>query len=115
MEHRLQIVFAHRPEDKIGEPWPPSYRVTFAGEEIGVWRDPEPGAARWLLDHGKATREDTLQFYHGDDTRLRGQAGWLADRRVEETATISPRFVKWKPFPGVRRQAGTAKKGKGVV
>lgn len=110
MEHRLQVVLVPRPDDKIGEPWPPRYRISFNGAEIGVWKDPECSAARWLIDNGKAERVDTLQFYRGDDPALRGQAGWLADRRLEETATVSPHFVKWKPFPAVRRPARTAKK-----
>ena len=90
------------------------YRISFGGKEIGVWRDPESSAARYLLDNGLASRDDTLQTYHGDDKRLRGGIGWLADRTVREDAKTSPTFVKWKPFPDARRRAQTAKKRRGV-
>lgn len=107
MEHRLQIQPVLRPDDKIGEAWAPRHRVFFEGEEIG---NSESSAARWLIEHGKAVREDTLQFYYGEDARLRAQAGWLADRRVKETEKLSPTFVKWEPFPVTRRPPRTAKK-----
>jgi hypothetical protein len=110
MEHRLQIQFASRPSDKMGEPWPQRYCVSFGGKEIGVWKDPESSAARWLIEHGRAAKEDTLQFYRGDDPAFRGQVGWLADRAVREDANHSPTFVKWRPFPVTRRLPRTPKK-----
>ena len=42
------------------------YRVLFAGNEIGVWRDPECSAAWWLVDNRLASRDDVLQTYSGD-------------------------------------------------
>jgi hypothetical protein len=46
------------------------YRVLFEGEEIGVWRDPECSAARWLVDNGRASRDDVLKTYRGDSPCL---------------------------------------------
>jgi hypothetical protein len=81
------------------------YRVWFEGEEIGSWRVPECSAARWLLDHGKATRDDTLRtlrrFQSGDFPSMTGRLGWFADRTVTESDSQggTPRFVKWRPMP----------------
>ena len=77
------------------------YSVFFEGEEIGVWRVPECSAARWLLDHGKAERADTLRTDRG----LYGRVGWFADRTVNEKGT--PRHVKWVAMPS-RVFTGTA-------
>jgi hypothetical protein len=73
------------------------YRVFFEGEEIGSWRVPECSAARWLLEHGKAERSDTLRTYRGQWRSLWGSVGWFADRTVSETGT--PHHVKWAPMP----------------
>jgi hypothetical protein len=102
MEHRLQLQLDLRSSES-------RQRVFLHGAEIGVWKDPEPSAARWLIDNGKADRADTLQFYRGDDPALRGQAGWLADRKVREDDTQSPIFAKWKPFPATPLPARTPK------
>ena len=64
------------------------YCVTFEGCEIGVWKDPECSAARYLVDNGLASREDTLRTFRGETPCLRGSVGWYADRRVVE-ATAS--------------------------
>ena len=69
------------------------YSVFFEGEEIGVWRVPECSAARWLLDHGKAERADTLRTDRG----LYGRVGWFADHTVNEKGT--PHHVRWVPMP----------------
>lgn len=74
------------------------YRVLFDVAEIGVWRDPECSAARWLIDNGKAERGDVLHTYRGDTPCMRGSVGWFADRRVVEDDS-GPRFVKWRPNP----------------
>ena len=109
MEIRIQMTRA-----------PPNrYRISFGGKEIGVWRDPESSAARYLLDNGLASRGDTLQTYRGDDPCFRGQVGWLADRRVTEDDSHggTPRFVKWTPSPfadGARTPKKTASKRRGV-
>lgn len=108
MEHRLQLQLDLRSSES-------RQRVFLHGAEIGVWKDPEPSAARWLIDNGKADRADTLQFYRGDDPALRGQAGWLADRKVREDDKHSPTFVKWAPFPVTRRPPRTPKSDSPVL
>jgi hypothetical protein len=120
MEIRIQIERARYDEQHLIKPCsnPNSntearYIVSFQGKEIGRWRDPECSAARYLVDNGLASREDTLQIYHGDDPQFRGQVGWLAKRMVREDDTTSPTFVKWKPFPDARRRAQTPKKPRG--
>jgi hypothetical protein len=85
------------------------YRVIFEGEDIGSWRYPEHGAARWLLANGKAQRTDTLRTIHGGMPSMRGNMGWFADHTVSESDSQggTPRFVKWKPMPeGVRGLSG---------
>jgi hypothetical protein len=80
------------------------YRVVFQDAEIGVWRDPECSAARYLVDHGLATRLDVLRVYRGSILCLTGGIAWFADRRVDEG---EPRFGKWRPHPfAVLRGAG---------
>ena len=66
-------------------------------------------AARKLIGEG-AARDDQFEMLFKGKRVMTASVGWLADHRVEETATISPRFVKWKPFPAGRRQALTAKR-----
>jgi hypothetical protein len=93
---------------------PNRYRVFFEGTEIGIWKDPECSAARWLLNKGRADRGDVLRVYRGETPFMKGSVGWFADRRVSETEKTSPTFVKWTPFPDARRQPGTASDTSGV-
>lgn len=74
------------------------YRVFFEDEEIGTWRVPECSAARWLLEHGKAERADTLRTFHNGPA-MRGSVGWFADHTVSETDKHGLRIVKWVPMP----------------
>jgi hypothetical protein len=87
----------------------------FEGEEIGSWRVPGCSAARWLLDHGKGRRSDTLRTRRLIDGKeipsMRGSIGWFADRTISETDG-TPRFVKWTPMPEVTR--GVARVGAGA-
>jgi hypothetical protein len=91
------------------------YIVSHGGEEIGRWVDPICTAARWLVDHDRATREDRLVIFRlletGRVRALTGKVGWYAARRIEETAKVGPRYVLWRPFPGVRSLQGTALDG----
>jgi hypothetical protein len=41
------------------------YRVRYSDRELGVWRDPEHSAARFLVDNGLAGRGDTVRFFRG--------------------------------------------------
>ena len=75
------------------------YVVLFEGGQIGFWKDPECSAARYLLDKGLASGEDVLHTWLGDRIGMSGRVGWFAERRVRETETLSPTFVKWTPFP----------------
>jgi hypothetical protein len=75
-------------------------------------RDP-CSAARKLIAEG-AARGDGLEMLRDGQPAMVGRVGWFADRRVEETATISPRFVKWRPFPGLRGPSETASNDRGV-
>lgn len=90
-----------------------TYRVFYEGAEIGVWRVPSCSAARWLLEHGKAERSDTLRMRRlidGEEVpSMRGAVGWFADRTVSENDKQggTPRWVKWRPMPeGVRSLSG---------
>ena len=74
------------------------YRVTHEGRELGVWRDPEHSAARFLLDNGLAERGDTIRTFRGQALCMTGSVGRLAGRRSEETDKYF-RTVKWTPFP----------------
>lgn len=87
---------------------PQKYRVLFAGRAVGVWKDPECSAARWLIDSRLAARTDILRVYRGSELCLTGGVGWLADRHVNEAST--PRFAKWTPHPMVaeRRRLASA-------
>lgn len=77
------------------------YRVFFEGEEIGSWRVPEHAAARWLLEHGRAERNDTLRTRRRSDgvetPSMRGSVGWFAGHTVSEKGP--PRFVRYVPMP----------------
>jgi hypothetical protein len=81
------------------------YRVVYNGAAIGVWRNPECSAARWLLEQGLAVREDRLETWRnaGDkDMRcLIGSVGWFADRTMrEDSGTGTPRFAMFTPWQG---------------
>jgi hypothetical protein len=69
-------------------------------------RDPF-SAARKLIEAG-AARDDEFEMLRDGRPVMRGSVGWFAARRVLETATISPRFVKWRPFPGITGGPETA-------
>jgi hypothetical protein len=74
----------------------------------------EFGIARELLREGAAP-SDRIEFLRGGKLCLSGSVGWFANRRVEETATVSPRFAKWRPFPDVRRRQGMASDASGAI
>lgn len=63
-------------------------------------REPLCSLARKLIAEG-ADRSDRLVMLEGGKPVLSGGIGWFADRRIQETATSGPRYVKWRPFPGV--------------
>lgn len=65
--------------------------------------------ARKLIAEGKADRTDRLIMLHDGRPALSGAVGWFADRRIKETTTVGPRYVKWVPIPDARRQALRAK------
>ena len=71
--------------------------------------------ARKLIAEGKADRNDRLVMLRGGKPALRGGVGWFADRRLKETATVGPRYVKWRPFPATTFRPGTASDASGVV
>jgi hypothetical protein len=73
------------------------YRVLFHGKAIGVWRDPECSAARYLVDQRIVARKDILRAYHGDKLCLSGGVGWFADHIVVETPSL--RVARWRPHP----------------
>ena len=89
------------------------YRVLFEGREIGLWRDPECSAARFLVDNGLAARADILRTYRGDRPCMRDRVGWFADRRVDEGdgrgKDGTPRFAKWRPNPFAALRGGGLK------
>lgn len=90
------------------------YRVRFEGREIGIWRDPEHSAARWLVDQGLAKREDRLRVVHDGVPASRGSMAWFADHRIEENDRQGLRVVKWRPNPfatGGRTPEKTASDG----
>ena len=74
------------------------YRVSYNGEEIGVWRYPEHAAARKLLEMG-ANRDDVLHVFHGGTPSMRGHLGWWADRTIVENDKVGPYLTKWRPMP----------------
>jgi hypothetical protein len=85
------------------------YLVSHQGEIIGTFRTPVCEAARYLLDHGLATREDRLVMCRAENLPstgeqsegvpvLSGSVGWFADRTVEENDKVSPRWAKHRPF-----------------
>jgi hypothetical protein len=82
------------------------YRVIHGGREIGVWRDPEHSAVRFLIDNGLAERGDMLRTFRGDALCMTGDVGWFAGRVTSEPDHDGPRTVKWKPFPALRRPPG---------
>jgi hypothetical protein len=64
--------------------------------------------ARKLIAEGKADRSDRLMMLRDGKPALSGGIGWFADRRLQETAKVGPRYVKWTPFPGDASLARTA-------
>ena len=65
--------------------------------EIGV-EDDECGLARHLIASGQAQRSDRLVTTRNGVRCMSGSMGWFADHYVEESARISPRFRKWRPY-----------------
>lgn len=61
--------------------------------------------ARRLLAEGKAKRSDKIQMLRDGKPALAGGVGWFADRRIKETATEGPHYVKWTPFPAAALHA----------
>jgi hypothetical protein len=82
------------------------YRATYDERELGVGRDPEHSAARFLIDNGLAERGDMLRTFRGDVLCMTGSVGWFADRMTMETDSEGPRTVKWRPFPARQVLAG---------
>jgi hypothetical protein len=94
------------------------FRVWFEGEEIGIWRDPGHSAARWLVDRGKAKREDALRIVHNGAPALRGSVAWFADHQVRDDDKTGLRVVKWMPSPFAtqpRPGEGAASDGPGAT
>lgn len=69
--------------------------------------------ARKLLAEG-ADRSDRLQMLRDGKPVLTGGVGWFAERTIRENAKEGPRYVKWRPFPEVRRRPGAASSPSGV-
>lgn len=65
--------------------------------------------ARKLIAEGKAVRSDKLQMLRDGQSALTGTVGWFADRRIQETAKVGPRYVKWTPFLGIASREQAAK------
>ena len=81
------------------------YRVLYGERELGVWRDPEHSAARFLIDNGLADRSDMVRTFRDEKLCMTGNVGWFADRRTLETDRDGPRTVSWTPYPGWPRAA----------
>jgi hypothetical protein len=64
--------------------------------------------ARKLIVEGKADRSDRLMMLRDGKPALSGGVGWFADRRLQETAKVGPRYAKWTPFPDTAFRLGTA-------
>ena len=72
---------------------------SMASVKLGVWRDPEHSAARFLVDNGLAGRGDMIRTFRGDVMCMTGSVGWFADRMTKENDRVGPVTVKWMPFP----------------
>jgi hypothetical protein len=105
VEIQLEMVRPNVPAPPTGNS-ETRYRVIYGKRVLGVWRDPEHSAARFLIDHGFAARGDTLRTFRGDALCMTGSIGWFADHRTLEDDTRGPVTVKWKPFPGRQVLAG---------
>jgi hypothetical protein len=96
---RLELGRANVPAPPTGTSETRS-RVFHGERELGVWRDPEHSAARFLIDHGLAERGDVLRVFRGDVLCMSGSVAWFADRRTLENDREGPRTVRWTPYPG---------------
>jgi hypothetical protein len=96
---RLEMVRPNAPASPTGNS-ETRYRVFYGERELGLWRDPEHSAARFLIDNGLAGRADVIRTFRGEKLCMTGSVGWFADRRTEETDEGGPRTVKWRPFAG---------------
>jgi hypothetical protein len=99
MEHRIQLKSAKR-RNKRGDGWIGIGKafVYYNNELINETDDEMCDTARWLLNNGYATREDTLVSYRDDQQCLTGNIGWFADRRILETREQGPYFTMWTPL-----------------
>ena len=83
------------------------YRVRLGERDLGVWRDPEHSAARFLLDNGLASRGDTIRTVRkGGEVGLVANVGWLADHVTMEDDRRGLHLTKWRPFPAIPVLAG---------
>lgn len=76
--------------------------ISFAGIEASAKRNACNKFARLLLDHGY-DREDTLEFWRGDQRCQYGTLGWFADRVVSEADQGALSVRKFVPFSGLKR------------
>ena len=84
------------------------FKVFYGQLELKTTRTPMCDAARYLLASGLAKPEDRLVSTMLGAPSMTGNVGWLAKHTVVE-GEDRPRFVKWRPFPAVRSDQGTAK------
>jgi hypothetical protein len=98
VEHQIEITSAKRLNGNCGIIGIGRYFASHKGEVIGEWRVPECDAARWLLEHGHANEGGTLVTTRNGRAAMSGNAGWLADRTVEENDRTSPRWIKFRAF-----------------
>src|SRR5271170_2065413 len=84
MNHRIEITLSAR-----------KYATTYHGEHIGDFKSPETEAARYLLAHGLAVRDDALTICRNGRPAMIGGVDWLA---VEENEKVSPRWRRFRPF-----------------
>ena len=84
------------------------YRVLFAGNEIGAWRDPECSAAWWLVDNRLASRDDVLQTYSGDLVVVAVPKGsvWSLTLSDLPKSPLDPRHPCWGAQGGCDDQSG---------
>lgn len=72
-----------------------SYDTHYEGERAGVWSMPLLDGARWLLDTGKAEKDDTVEVHNRGKLRLRANVGRAAQLTVR-SSYAGMQFVKWR-------------------